>query len=318
MRTMTAPTPRTRALRLAVAASAAALVLAGCGDRTTPTAEDPGSEPTDTESSAPVEPTESSDPPSEAPTSEEPAGTTTAPVYFAGDGPRGPVLFREFRQVEDDNPMDEAVALLFAGDALDPDYRSPFPAGSTPVETSYDGTGAGATISVRLPDESLVKRPAGMSRAEARLAVQSLVYTLQGVAQARAKLVAYSPDGEPTSLLGIDTSKGLKNAPQLAVLSLINVTTPEEGATVSGSFTATGVGSSFEATIPWEVRQGDEVVQQGFTTAEGWMGKLFPWQAEVDVSELAPGEYTFAALTDDPSGGEGFGPSEDTKTITVE
>ncbi len=163
-----------------------------------------------------------------------------------------------------------------------------------------------------------MKRPAGMSRAEARIAVQSLVYTLQGVVQARAKLVAYSPDGEPTSLLGIDTSKGLKNAPQLAVLSLINVTTPEEGATVSGSFTATGVGSSFEATIPWEVRQGDEVVQQGFTTAEGWMGKLFPWQAEVDVSELAPGEYTFAALTDDPSGGEGFGPSEDTKTITVE
>ena len=86
---------------------------------------------------------------------------------------------------------------------------------------------------------------------------------------------------------------------------------------MSGSFTADGVASSFEATVPWEIRQGDEVVKKGFTTAEGWMDKLYPWEAEVDVSGLAPGEYTFVALTDDPSGGEGFGPSEDSKTITV-
>ncbi len=316
MRTMTSPIPHTRTLRLAVAASAAALALVGCGDRTTPTAEEPGSTATDPATSEPAE-TPTSAPPSEEPTSDGTAGTTTAPVYFLGDGPRGPVLFREFRQVEDDNPMDEAIALLFAGDALDPDYRSPFPAGTAPVETSFDGTGAAGTIGIMLTDDSLVQRPAGMSKAEAKIAVQSLVYTLQGVMQARAKLIAFSADGRPTSLLGIDTSKGLKNAPQLDVLSLINVTTPEEGAKVSGSFTASGVGSSFEATIPWEVRQGDQVVQQGFATAEGWMDKLYPWETEVDVSGLAPGDYTFAAMTDDPSGGEGFGPSEDTKTITV-
>ncbi len=119
-------------------------------------------------------------------------------------------------------------------------------------------------------------------------------------------------------MLGIDTSAGIKAAPQLDVLNLVNVTTPEEGATVSGSFTATGVASSFEATVPWEIRQGDQVVKKGFSTAEGWLDKLYPWEAEVDVSDLAPGEYTFVAMTDDPSGGEGFGPSEDSKTITVE
>ncbi len=35
------------------------------------------------------------------------------------------------------------------------------------------------------------------------------------------------------------------------------------------------------------------------------MDKLYPWETEIDVSDLAPGDYTFAAMTDDPSGGEG-------------
>ena len=69
----------------------------------------------------------------------------------------------------------------------------------------------------------------------------------------------------------------------------------------------------------WEVRDsGGGAVLEGFTTAEGWMDKLYPWTAEVDVSGLAPGTYTFVALTDDPSDGEGRGPTEDTKTITVQ
>ena len=47
------------------------------------------------------------------------------------------------------------------------------------------------------------------------------------------------------------------------------------------------------------------------------MDKLYPWTAEVDVSGSQPGTYTFVALTDDPSDGEGAGPTEDTKTIVV-
>ena len=49
------------------------------------------------------------------------------------------------------------------------------------------------------------------------------------------------------------------------------------------------------------------------------MDKLYPWETAVDVSGLAPGTYTFVALTDDPSGGaEGAGPTYDTRTIVVE
>jgi hypothetical protein len=176
---------------------------------------------------------------------------------------------------------------------------------------------ADGAFAVELADGGWTKRPQGMSGGAARLAVQQLVYTLQGVQQERAPVVVQL-DGASTTLFGIDTSAGVEAAPQLDVLGLVNITTPEEGQAVSGSFTAEGVASSFEATVPWQVRQGEEVVAEGFSTAGGWVDKLYPWQTEVDVSGLAPGEYTFVAMTDDPSGGEGGGPTEDTKTIIVE
>lgn len=305
--------PRTPTFALAVAAGAAALVLAGCGDDPASTASDPAA--SDTSSPEPTDPAPTSPAPSESGDGGTPGDTVTVPVYFVGDGPRGSVLYREFRQVESDNPMAEAAALLAAGDTLDADYRSPFPAGASFGQITHDAQDG---FSVALADGGLSERPQGMSKADARIAVQALLHTLQGTAQSRDALTAYL-DGEPAPLLGIDTGDGVQAAPPLDVLSLVNVTTPEEGTTVSGSFTASGVGSSFEATIPWEIRQGDEVVASGFATAEGWMDDVYPWETEVDVSGLAPGDYTFAAMTDDPSGGtEGFGPSEDTKTITVE
>ncbi|MEO5664000.1 MAG: Gmad2 immunoglobulin-like domain-containing protein, partial [Nocardioides sp.] len=103
------------------------------------------------------------------------------------------------------------------------------------------------------------------------------------------------------------------------VLGLVNITAPEQDATVSGgTLEASGVGSSFEANMLWEIRQGDQVVLDGFATAEGWMDKLYPWEASIDVAGLEPGDYTFVARTDDPSGGaEGSGPHEDTKDFSI-
>lgn len=311
--------PRVRPLALAVAATATALVLAACGDEPSSGSDDPGDGATDT--SSPSEPATSDPAPTESSDGGGPADTVTVPVYFVGDGPsgasgsRGPVLFREFRKVESDNPLSEAAALLTAGDALDPDYRTLFPGGQL-GDITYDE--AADMITVELPDDGWKTPTEGMSKREAKLAVQSLVYTLQGVVQKRAP-VTVTLGGEPTSLFGVDTSVGVKEAPDLEVMNHVSVTTPEEGATVSGSFTASGIGSSFEATIPWQIRQGDRVVKKGFATAEGWMERLYPWETTVDVSDLAPGEYVFAAMTDDPTAGaEGFGPSEDTKTIAVE
>ncbi len=112
----------------------------------------------------------------------------------------------------------------------------------------------------------------------------------------------------------------MKAAQELDVLSLVNVTTPEQGGVASGTLTVEGVASSFEATVPFVVEDasGKEVLSD-FATAEGWVDKLYPFKKQIDVSGLAPGEYTFVARTDDPSGGaEGPGAYEDTKTFTIE
>jgi spore germination protein GerM len=305
MEAMTAQRKRFTSL---LAAGALALTLAGCGDDPEPTAADPGSEET-SESTPADDPTESTSVPTES--GEPSAEMVTVPVYFVGTTPQGPRLFREFRKVQADNPLEEAAALLTAGDTADPDYRTLFPSGSFKSVEYADGT-----IVVEVSDDSWKTPAPGMSAGHGRVAVQQLVYTLQGVQQERAPVVV-ELNGSPVPLFGVDTAGGIKASPQLDILGLVNVTTPEEGQEVSGTFTADGVASSFEANVPWQIRQGDEVVKEGFATAGGWVDKLYPWQAEVDMSGLEPGEYTFAAMTDDPSGGEGGGPTEDTKTIIV-
>lgn len=295
--------PRTRVAALALTA-ALAVALVGCGDDDEPRAEDPtpvGGSPSASPSTSPS--------PSEDGATEE---TVTVPVYFVADTPQGSRLFREFRRVGAEDPLEAAAALMTAGDALDPDYRTAYPDGAF-ASVSHDREG----FRVELADESWTT-PAGQdSSEESVLAVQQLVLTLQGVQQERSPVRVFL-DGAPVTLFGVDTAVGVTARPPLEVLGLVNVTAPEEGATVSGTFTASGVASSFEATVPWEVRRGRKVVLDGFTTAEGWMDRLWPWEAEVDVSGLAPGEYTFVAMTDDPSAGEGPGPHEDSKTITVE
>jgi hypothetical protein len=294
--------------RLAALASLSVLALAGlsaCGDEAEPASGDStpsqAAEPTDGESESPEDP------------ASEGAGSTTVPVYFVGDTPQGQRLFREFRKVEADNPATEALALMTAGDALDPDYDTLYPGGTfASVEIADD------MITVGLPDESWTTAPDGMSDDQARLAAQQLVYTVQGIAQKRVP-VSITLDGEPADLFGL--AGQVSNDPEIDVRALVNVTTPEEGATVSGTFTASGASSSFEATTPWEIREGGadgKVVMDGFATAEGWMDKLYPWESEVDVSDLPAGEYTFVAMTDDPSGGEGAGPTVDTKSITIQ
>ncbi|MCD4534515.1 Gmad2 immunoglobulin-like domain-containing protein [Nocardioides sp. cx-169] len=305
--------PRSRFLALSFAGLVGSLVLAGCGDDPEPTASDPGGSDSSSAAGSPTpEPsTEPSVEPSPSETESSSTETVTVPVYFSGDTPQGPRLFREFRKVRADNPLAEAAALMAAGDAQDPDYGTLFPAGGF-ASISY---GDGGFV-VELADDTYTTAPSGMTQQAARLAAQQLIYTLQGVQQKRDP-VTVELDGQPTTLFGIDTAGGLTEAPQIDVLGLVSVTSPEEGATVSGKFTASGVASSFEATVPWRIRQGEKVVLEGFATAEGWMDKLYPWQSEVDVSRLAPGEYTFEASTDDPSGGEGSGPTVDTKTITV-
>jgi hypothetical protein len=278
--------------------------------------DDPAPVSRDTEATDPEKDTKSPSPtePVTETTTEtaEPADTVTVPLYFVGETPQGPKLFREFRAVPADNPLMEATALLLAGDALDPDYRTLWPQLEVSEVQATDGV-----LLVQIPGDGFTERPDGMSKRAARLAVQQLVYTLQGVQQERIPVQFDRPDTS-ARLFGLSTEAPYANAPALDVSGLVNITSPEQGSEVTGdTLAASGVASSFEATVPWQIRQGQAVVLEGFATAEGWMDKLYPWEADIDVSALEPGDYTFVALTDDPSDGEGGGPHEDTKDFTL-
>ncbi len=238
----------------------------------------------------------------------------TVPVYFTGDTPEGTRLYREFRKVRRNGSDGAALTLAASGDALDPDYGTLLPAG-TFADITYD-----EGIVVPLPDDSWTRRPKGMSEDDALLAIQQIVYTVQGVRQRRSAVVFTDSDGNATQIFGVASEDGFTAADPIETLALVNVTTPAEGAKVSGSFVATGVSSSFEATIAWELRRGGgngAVVRRGSAMAPGWLDKLYPWRTKVRLGRLAPGAYTFVARTDDPTGGEGPGPMEDTKSIIV-
>jgi hypothetical protein len=123
-------------------------------------------------------------------------------------------------------------------------------------------------------------------------------------------------DGRPaTSLLGVPVTSPVVRGSADDVLAQVQVTTPADGSTWSGQdpITVEGQAAAFEANVQWELKQGDTVVKQGFTTAEECC-TLSPFSFPIPLP--SPGSYTLVVHDEDPSGG-GPAPWQDTKTITV-
>jgi hypothetical protein len=311
---MTFPTRRPVVRRWAGATAvvvASSLMLAACTDGDDPVpASGETSEPTRSSSPSPSE-EPSAEPTSEAPS--EPSGTAV-PVYWVGDGPGGePRLFRDFQRVEGDALVEAARLVAGGGEASDPDYRTLWPEVEISSVTATDGV-----LLVEIPSDAFTERPDGMTARQAELAVQQLVYTLQGVQQERIPVVIERTGAEPR-LFGLSTETEFTAASALRTLNLVNITSPVEGATVSGdTLTVTGVANSFEASGPCRLIAGDqEVTLEGYQ-AEGWTeDKLFPFEVELPLSGVT-GDVVLQCETDDPSGGaEGNGPSVDTKLIHI-
>ncbi|GGD29760.1 hypothetical protein GCM10007231_31540 [Nocardioides daphniae] len=302
---------RHRRRAIAAALAVATLTLAGCGTEQSTTSGET------TESTPDATPSPSDD------SSEAPAPITVAvPLYYAGDAGGQVRLFREFQQVEG-QALTEAARLVDGGEPLDPDYRTLWPGGAVKRAAV-----TGNLITVTLKGDAFTERPDGMPEAEARLAIQQMVMTLQGVEQSNAPVKFVRPQPEstdgtesdplPTTLFGVDVTEPVKRAKWINTMSMLNVTVPAQGSAVTGDeLVVEGVASSYEANVPWEIRQGDTVVLEGFATADGWMDRLYPWDITINISQLEPGEYTFVARTSDPSEGEGRGPTEDSKDFVV-
>ncbi|HEX4978156.1 MAG TPA: Gmad2 immunoglobulin-like domain-containing protein, partial [Nocardioides sp.] len=291
-----------------VATAATIAAFAVLGDDTAPVS---GPEPAASPSavatkSATEEPTQ--DP---SPTGEPQA--QTVPVYYVGETGRGPRLFREFHQVRDDrDAATVAVTEAVAARPLDPDYGSPWSgtgvdAGSVSQE--------GGTITVDLvSDQGLRERPAGMSEAEASMAVEQVLYTVQGALQSRDP-VQLLLNGERTDqLLGVPTAEPLAQGDETTTLAQVWIIDPQHGDTVESGAEVSGTGAFFEANVVWELRQGDQVVESGFTTAEECC-TMAPYSFR--LPDVPSGDYVLVVKDQDMSDGEGPPPFEDTKKITV-
>jgi hypothetical protein len=269
-----------------------------------------GTGPTSHHTTAPVTPPTSSATDS-GPTT--PSGTKAYAVYYVGDNPAGkPVLFREFHSgAGASSNADLAVADL-ASLPLDPDYRTPWHPGDL-AGISLDS--AAGVIDVALGTSSVHDRPAGMSAAYARAAIQQVVYTAQASFGKRLG-VQFTWRGNPIDqVFGEPTSEPLAQANPVKVCSLVNISSPNEGQQVSGQLTVTGVNNAFEGTsVVYLVRDGKKYL---VTPVIGGFGpdKLYPWSASLAVSTIPPGEYTLVAENDDPSG-QG-NPPRDTRMLEV-
>jgi hypothetical protein len=268
-----------------------------------------------------------SDEPDAGDEEEPPAAVEGAvPVYYVGDTGQGPRLYREFHPGIGGATLDQAVADAVGRTPDDPDYRTPWPAG-TGTSVTYEGAGAEITIDVTSPDGSpLHDRPAGMSEREAGMAVQQLVWTAQAAAQATDPVAFRLDGGRTDQLLGVPVSEPLARGPELDTLAQVWIIEPAQGATVEDGFTVSGVGSFFEANVVWELHRGGldgPVVVSQATTGKPVMTKecctMSPYEFTVDLPDDAePGEYTLRVHDEDVSGGEGFPPFEDTKTVTLQ
>ncbi|NYD59492.1 hypothetical protein BKA08_003730 [Nocardioides marinisabuli] len=256
-------------------------------------------------------PVSAPDPVGPAPSGSATPGPAPAPAtvatYWLGETPQGPRLYREQTRLTDDGGSRVAavVRAVVEGRPADPDYRSAWPGFSV---DSVDQGEDGGSVDVRMSFAAGAERDV--------LAVSQLAHTVWDLLGERVpvNVEATGPGGESVNAGVEPYGEDL----DLDVLALVSIDDPVEGQEVAATFTARGRASSFEATVPWEVRDATgAVVADGFSTAEGWMDRLHPWTAEVDVSGLAPGRYTFVAMTSDPSDGESGGPFTDTRTIVV-
>lgn len=223
------------------------------------------------------------------------------PVYFTlrENGQNGiRYLFREFDEVPAGDPVQRALERMQRPPA-DPDYRTYWEAGSFESAAVEDGV-----IVVETGSDFV-----GPPHPEGPIA-QQLVYTLQGAAGERLP-IRLVRDGEQVGDL-------YEAMPQVDVLNPVMISDPSEGLEVRGSFIARGAANSFEGNVPWEIRdEDDRAVVKGVATATGSGDRLYPWETVVNVSGLPFGHYTFVAMADDPSDGEGSGPFTDTRAIIV-
>jgi hypothetical protein len=216
--------------------------------------------------------------------------TKSVDIYFVADTPRGIKLFSELREftTASDNFSTEVLSQLISGtlQPLDPDYVN-----------LWDNTNSLNQIlisaKVATIDLNLGQLNVG-SEGELR-AIEQLVWTLTEIAP-NLIAVKFLNNGQPIeSFAGhVDTTKTFKRSPDYDVLNPLQIRSMNHGGELFNPIVISGEACTFEANVVWELLQNGQQISKGFTTAAAACPIRSDW--EVDLEELAAGNYEFRAI----------------------
>jgi hypothetical protein len=210
--------------------------------------------------------------------------------YFVSDTPRGFKLFSETQNfLANDGDLNQQVLSDLVSGAItptDPQYVNLWGKGNTVNSVTVDQTRATVdlgTLNLNVGAES-----------EQR-AIDQIVWTLTEFAPGITG-VAFTVNGETVeSFAGhVDTTGVFERAIGYEVLNPIQISSINHGAELTSPVTISGQACTFEANVVWKLYQGGKVVQEGFTTASSGCPERGQWS--ITISDLAPGNYTIAAL----------------------
>ncbi len=276
------------------------LTAAACGGSSEPAASRPPS-------TAPASVTPLTAAPSQAPsTSAAPTGTAARAIYYLHDTGKGLRLYREFhRRPATTGVVRDAVTAMLTEKPTDGDYTSLWPSGTTVRGARISGTTAYVDLSAQARN--------GNAGAEGEAAsLQQLVHTVTAAAPA-VKSVQLLVGGKVVeSLWGhVDTRKPIARQAPEEILGPVWILSPADGRVARGG-TFGGEATVFEATVSWEIVQGDKVVKKGFTNASIGAPGRGRWSAKADVP---PGSYVLRAF--ESSAEDGRPTFVDDKPLTV-
>lgn len=258
----------------------------------TPSTAPPSAKPSATQ--APTQP--SSAIPKIRATPEDEVKGKAVPLYWVGktgntSGP-GMRLYRTYGKVSG-GPVREAVRMLASNRSDDPDYYSLW-SGSA-VSMVYREDGVVIVDFKALPKDRLEPDVAEM-------AVQQLVYTVQGVLGDTSQKVQVTEQGRTSPRLfgQVDTSKPFSRAQAADVQALVWINSPANGATTSSPVKVTGTAAAFEAQVDWKATnlKTRQVIKDYTMAAEGQKFAAFGFSAKLD-----PGQWQIEAYLTSPEDG---------------
>ena len=235
-------------------------------------------------------------------------------VYFVGDTAAGPRLFRELRpDLDADSGVVLGIDAALRGDALDPDYRSPWPEGV--VLRQWSDRPDGITVSL---EGAPVERPADMSEEEARLALEQLVRTAQEVyGRGRVPVDVQIEQQVTDTVLGVPTTAPLTGSRDLDVLAPVSISGPAEGAVVDNDemlrVHTRAASADGDLTVVVARRDGPGPVSRGRLIGTVPSDRFSAFDMSLDLSGGPPGDYVVTATVENSDGTT----DSDTRRITI-